>query len=214
MRLIVKRTSFLQVSAVLILLIMTNACGMYPQKSALESADLPKTIVVLPVETLSHEEATQPHQGKNRLEEGADVLTRLFSEYFSENESVVVISESRKEAVIGEHSGNQTALARIAGKQLGGDAVLICTINRYIEREGANYSVIRPASVDFTYKLVSVESGQVLCSGIFDETQQSLFADIFSFAGSIQRGLKWITAEALAREGIKKKFNTCPHLKN
>lgn len=214
MRRIVRRISFLQVLAALILFFITNACGMYSQKGEPQDAELPQTIVVLPVETLAHEEATQQNQGKNRLEEGADVLNRLFSEYFSENESVVVISESRKEALIGDHSGNQAALARIAGKQLGGDAVLICTINRYIEREGTNYSAIRPASVDFIYKLISVESGQTLCSGIFDETQQSLFADIFSFTGSIQRGLKWITAEALAREGIKKKFKDCPYLKN
>jgi hypothetical protein len=92
------------------------------------------------------------------------------------------------------------------------DAVLILTLNRFRERDGGEYSVNSPASVAFDYKLISGESGQTLCSGVFSETQQPLLDDLLVFFQRAKRGFKWITAEALAREGMEQKFALCPYL--
>jgi hypothetical protein len=73
--------------------------------------------------------------------------------------------------------------------------------------------VAHPASIAFDYKLLEAGSGRTLCSGVFDETQQALSENIFDFARFTKRGLKWITGEALAREGLEQRLSNCPPLK-
>ena len=89
------------------------------------------------------------------------------------------------------------------------DAVLICTLHRYAEREGTEYSVIKPASVAFDLKLVMAQNGKTLWSGAYNETQQHMLTNIFKFFEKAKRGFKWITAQALAKEGLHQKLNKC-----
>jgi hypothetical protein len=75
-------------------------------------------------------------------------------------------------------------------------------IYRFQERRGGNFSVERPASVGFHVHLI--EEGRVVGIFVFDETQQPLSENVFRFFTFLRRGLKWITAEELAREGVDK----------
>lgn len=75
-------------------------------------------------------------------------------------------------------------------------------IYRFQEREGGNFSVVRPASVGFHVHLY--EGDKLSDVFVFDETQQPLSDNIFRFFTFLRRGAKWITAGELAREGIHK----------
>ena len=75
-------------------------------------------------------------------------------------------------------------------------------IYRFQEREGGNFSVVRPASVGFHVHLF--EGDKLIDEFIFDETQQPLSDNIFRFFDFLRRGAKWVTAGDLAREGIHK----------
>ena len=59
---------------------------------------------------------------------------------------------------------------------------------------------------------MAVKSSRTICSGFFDETQKSLFENLLSFKGAMQRKFQWITAEELAREGLEKSFGQCSQL--
>ena len=124
----------------------------------------------------------------------------------------MIISKNRREALAGNHTGDRLSLALAVGRRAQTDAVLICTVYHYVEREGKKRAIVHPASVAFNYRLVLTETGRTICSGVFDETQQALFDNLFSLPIAIKRGFKWITAEELLREGVVGKFEECPYL--
>jgi hypothetical protein len=90
------------------------------------------------------------------------------------------------------------------GKELGADAVLYCKINRFRDRVGNDYSADIPASVAFTMSLVRVADGAVLWRYSFDETQQALTENLFSFSLYRSEGMKWLTASELMKYGLKR----------
>ena len=116
------------------------------------------------------------------------------------------------ESLLGDFHGNKHESALHIGKKIEADAVLVLRLFRYINREGKTYSVSQPASVSFEYSLLHVPSGKVLCTGVFDETQESLFSNLFSFKQASRRGFSWITARELTMEGLKEKFKACRYL--
>jgi hypothetical protein len=103
-------------------------------------------------------------------------------------------------------------VAREAGQQLHYDAVLITSVERYRERDGSEYAVITPASVTFSLKLLAVESGRIIWSADFDQTQQALFENILK-TRSTGSGFTWLSAEELASAGLTKKLDNSPYLK-
>lgn len=162
------------------------------------------SIVVLPV---------QAEIGREAPVQNAEAMSGLLQEHFRGQESFHFISEEELDRVTSQAGGNRAELIRLIGAQMQANGVLILTLDRFIERNGSEYSIVRPASVAFTYRLVQTDNGSTLCSGVFDETQQSLFENIFSLSGQARRGFKWITATDLAREGLKDKLNNCQYLK-
>lgn len=96
------------------------------------------------------------------------------------------------------------------GRDLGADAVIVGHLYRFRERIGTQYSVEVPASVAFDIHLISVRDGRVLWSGNFDETQQSLFEDLYQLGTFLRRGGRWITAQELAVSGLEGVLDTFP----
>ncbi len=170
------------------------------------------SIAVLPVDISIDRDRDSSYSTASRLETGAAVLDGIISEYFNNIDTVVIISRNKREALAGDYIGDRLSLALDVGRQVQTDAVLICTVYRYVEREGKKSAVVHPASVAFNYRLVLTDSGRTICSGVFDETQQALFDNLFSLSSAIKRGFEWITVEALAREGVTGKFMECPYL--
>ncbi|MEA1934726.1 MAG: hypothetical protein U9N60_09920 [Thermodesulfobacteriota bacterium] len=172
------------------------------------------SIAVLPVDISIDRDRDSSYSTASRLETGAAVLDGIISEYFNDIDTttIKIISRNKREALAGDHIGDRLSLALAVGRQVRTDAVLMCTVYRYVEREGKKSAVVHPASVAFNYRLVLTETGRTICSGVFDETQQALFDNLFSLSVAIKRGFEWITAKALAREGVTGKFKECPYL--
>lgn len=88
------------------------------------------------------------------------------------------------------------------GKGMEADAVLAGYLYRWVEREGADYGVNRPASVAFDLYLIQTSDGVILWKGGFDKTQQSLTENLLDFSTFLKAKGKWMSAEALAEMGL------------
>ena len=196
------------------LLLLTSCAAVESEQKFADTSSV-RTITVFPVQTvdLAHHFRDTAQQ---RLEAGADTLASLLEEYLTGIQSGIafqIISNEQMESLLGEQRGDLFSQARFVASQLNSDAALLITLERFREREGSEYSVDIPASVSFEYKLIKSDSPHVLCSGVFEETQVPLSDNLFTLKKAKGRGFKWITAEDLAREGIKTKFGACPYLK-
>ena len=189
------------------------ACAPQPAQQATDrsvAAVIPiDSIVILPTEM----QIDRIHKGDSealaRLETGRMTLDSLIAEFADRLPHARIISESELEGMLGVFSGSRLSQARKVGEQAGSDAAMISTVKRFIARDA---SQSRPASVAFDYQLIAVASGQVLCAGAFDETQQPFLYNIFSFKRAASRNFKWISAEELAREGLVDKLEDCVYL--
>ncbi|MCX5875388.1 MAG: hypothetical protein NT087_03640 [Deltaproteobacteria bacterium] len=172
-----------------------------------------KTIVVLPVEILSDGQSGRPAKDMRQLEKGQVLLDTMLAEYFSDRKDIAILTPGQRDALEKEMIRCRTSAVVTICRTKVADAVLLCTLQRFTEREGTEYSIVSPASVAFEYKLVHAETGQAICSGTFSETQQPLLSDMFQFFKKAKRGVKWLSAEELARDGFQQKIVDCPYLK-
>ncbi len=190
-----------------------SCAGSGPTKKTSSSVELDITvnsILVLPAEiSFDHEAQSQPTDA-NRLATGQEILDMLFAEYFSGRNDIRMMSRSEYEGLFLDVSTSQASLARETGRVMGSDGVMMSTVRRYVPRDS---SKSRPASVSFDYRLLAVNTGQVLCSGVFDETQQALFDNMFSLKRAFSRKFQWISSEELAREGVIDKLDGCRYLR-
>lgn len=193
-------------------LFASSACvKQIPQEQDSSLPSQVQSVVVLPVSVAADTKATSP-QAKKELLKGTDALDRILGEYFTDNSKVRLLSAEEVDSFSPGYSANQSAQAQFIGKALHSEAVMLWELQRYNERSGANYSVQSPASVAFAYRLIHTESGQTLCAGSFDETQQSITENLLSFKKIANRGFKWIPAADLAKEGVTKKLPDCTYL--
>jgi hypothetical protein len=168
-----------------------------------------KTIVVLPAEISTSSESKRTEQTTKSLVQGQEALNTLLNEYFADKENIRVLTEGQRDTMEKNFTRCRTTDAVTICNIYNADAVLICTLHRYDERQGTEYSVIKPASVAFDLKLVMAKNGKTLWAGSFNKTQQHMLTDIFKFLEKAKRGFKWITAQALAKEGLHQKLNKC-----
>lgn len=194
------------------LLLLTGCAGSKKAPAPAPAADH-LTIIVLPVETLVSSDDQTNLERAQQLTRGAETMNRLLTEHFAEMDNVKVITADQHESLGESYRKSRAEQAREIGQRLAGDAVLITTVNRFVERVGSDYSAEQPASVAFDFKLMAVKSGRTICSGYFDESQKSLFENLLSFSGAAKRKFKWITAADLAAEGIRQRFEACPQLR-
>lgn len=169
-----------------------------------------KTIGVLPAHTVS---ILQSEEGTSvGLEEGVEVINLLLADYFRDYKHVDLISQSELDGIASAEPGRPFYLAREAGKQLNYDGILVTSVNRYQEREGTEFAVINPASVAFSFRLLDVDSGMIVWSADFDQTQKPLFENILPKTRATGSGFRWLTAHELAAAGLIKKLNNSPYL--
>lgn len=197
--------------AALCLLLFAGCAPKATVQSTQEELAQVRTIAVLPVEVVAGGRSNGPAE-KERMEKGRQTLNNLLVEYFAGTENIILVTEEERDRLGEDFTNCRPTAAMTICRTFRADAVLVLTLSRFRERDGGEYSVNSPASVAFDYRLVSGESGQTLCSGVFNETQQPLLDDLLVFFHRAKRGFKWITAEALAREGIAQKFSLCPYL--
>ena len=94
------------------------------------------------------------------------------------------------------------------GRILGADAVMAGYIYRFRERIGTGYSVDSPASAAFDVHLVDVTSRSILWIGHFDETQGSLFENLFKIGTFLKRKGAWITVNKMAVSALEDMLKT------
>jgi hypothetical protein len=99
---------------------------------------------------------------------------------------------------------NLFARAEIVGKEVHADAVIYGSVHRFRERVGTEYGATAPASVSFDLGLIDVASGKVLWQGSFNETQESLSANLFNWWMFWRAGPHWFSARELAGLGVEK----------
>jgi hypothetical protein len=58
--------------------------------------------------------------------------------------------------------------------------------------------------VSFVLNLVDIRRGDTVWSARFDETQKPLSENIFALGQIGERGIRWLSAEQLTDEGVKK----------
>ena len=189
-------------AALLGALVLAAACSP-PGKQAEINAPPPTCVAVLPTEAANQS-----------LTEGAAVLDDVLRETLGASGKARFLGANQAAPLLQapEDTLRLNAAREVAGSA-GCNAVLETRISRFVEREGGRYGVQQPAAVTLGYRLYSVENGAVLCHGRFDERQQSLMENLFSLGKAGHRGLAWLTAGELAREGLQAQLQECPYLK-
>jgi TolB-like protein len=100
--------------------------------------------------------------------------------------------------------GTAASRLRQIGQTVYADAVLTGRVQRYRERVGDEWGAKSPASVAFVLELIDVRRGDVIWAAQFDETQKSLSENIFAIGDIGSRGVRWLSAEQLTQEGVRK----------
>lgn len=168
-------------------------------------------IIVLPAAPNPVINEEHPAEAKN-LDLGAQTLTTLLHEYFTGHQNVTILNATQADNYRGGYIGSPLQEARHIGRQANADAVLMTTIYRFQELDGKDFGADEPASVSFDYQLIHLESGLTLCKGSYDETQQTLLANLLKFGKAFKRKFKFVKGAALLKEGIEDKFPQCTHL--
>ena len=101
-------------------------------------------------------------------------------------------------------AGSEEARLKRVGAMVYADAVMMARMQRFRERVGDEWGAKSPASVAFILDLVDVRRGDIIWTARFDETQKSLSESIFSLGDIGQRGVRWLSADQLTQEGVKK----------
>jgi ABC-type uncharacterized transport system auxiliary subunit len=208
--------NFFSLLALLLTLVcLLSSCADTTQHS--EKADTEEiiplhSIVVLPVQSVYSDLTAKTNK---QLAAGADILDSLLQKYLQQKNTATefhFISTQKMEALLGTMNGNIISQAKVIAQKLQSEGALIVNVSRFRERIGNNRSVSSPAAITFDYKLINSINGAILCSGVFEETQQALSENLFNFGKASRRGFKWITAEQLAQEGLADKFSECSYL--
>ena len=195
------------------------ACGLSPgniqskQSTDLEARHIRRIAVVASVAPPPAAQAKNPLLGepsekKSERQDPGEVLMRLVYSAMVAMPPWQIVSDSEVREV-SESVGPSNDMARLRkiGELVYADAVLTGRVLRYRERVGSEIGVKSPASVAFTLDLIDVQRGDVIWSARFDETQKGLSDNILALGDIRERGIRWLTAEQLAQDGVRKMVN-------
>lgn len=194
------------------LLIGLSGCSQkQAQKPAVKDPHVAISCIgVMPVQPSAENESGLAYAQAKQLQDGAAVMDALIKkELAGRNEFRFAHSAQAYNLDVG---GNPFSRLQKVAEQLSCNAMLEITLNRYVDRVGGEYTAKDPAAVAFHYKLYAMDQGRVLCSGRFEEVQQSLMENLYNWKRASKRGFTWITSEELLLEGIREKFSQCPYL--
>lgn len=98
-------------------------------------------------------------------------------------------------------------------KAISADIVITGYVYRMQEREGGEYSAVRPASTAFDIYFIDVKKGTISWSGSYDKTQKSLSENLLDFKSFLKFKGKWADVESLASAGLKELVDDMPVIK-
>ncbi len=159
-----------------------------------------RRIAVLPPETSgAAEQAQSQHNNPPEM-----LAKQLYSAMASLPNWQIVAESEVKQVEQMKPSTTDAARLRQIGEMVFADAVMVGRVQRFRERVGDDWGVKSPASVAFVLDLIDVRRGDVIWSARFDETQKPLSENIFGLGDISQRGVRWLSAEQLMMDGVKK----------
>lgn len=169
-------------------------------------------IAVIPAVTSVDKDDTVRYEEARLLEKGASYATTVLVDKLSGNEKVRLINSAQMSDAVSEVSGGVSGTIKALGETVNCEGVLITTVRRFVQRDGTELSVDTPASADFKMVLRHAPTGAMLWSADFQETQEPLLSNIFSFSKAQKRGFHWVTAEELLEQGLTQRLAECPYL--
>ena len=135
----------------------------------------------------------------------SDMLARFVYGAMASMPNWQIVSESEvREVAQSIPAGGDTARLRRIGEAVHADAVVVGRMQRYRERVGDQWGAQSPASVAFVLDLIDVRRGDVVWSARFDETQKPLSENIFALGNLGGRGIRWLSAEQLTQDGVRR----------
>ena len=146
--------------------------------------------------------------------EAAELVSRFLAEAIEQRGVPVIPASDTALAIQGASEpvslANPGAVAALVARKFGATAVVMGEVTRYREREGGAGGAFRPASVGFVLTLYSAPEALRVWSARFDETQQSLSANVARARKYPGRGTRWLTAAELVRWGIENAIAAVP----
>lgn len=204
----------LKISLCLWLLVSSlSSCSTMTGKDVQAPIQPLSCIAVIPAVTSVDKDDTISYEGARMLERGAAHATAYMAAELSKNPKVRMINSAQMSAAVEEVSGGLSGTVTALGKKVNCEGVLITTVRRFVQRDGTELAVDAPASADFHMVLRHAPTGAMLWSADFQETQEDLLSNIFSYNKMQKRGFHWVTAEELLEQGIKLRLDECPYLK-
>jgi hypothetical protein len=198
----------LKLIPVFLLLLASCSAGNLESRhsSDLESRRIRRIAVSLPADSGPRPRiGTPPGEPRPPNRDPDEILARLLYPALSALPNWQIVSESEvREASQGISDADEATRLRRLGEAVYADAVLVGRMSRYRERVGDEWGAKSPASVSFVLRLVDVRRGDVIWSANFDETQKSLSENIFVIGSIGERGVRWLSADQLANDGVKR----------
>ena len=87
---------------------------------------------------------------------------------------------------------------------------MVGTIWWFRERGALKHLPDTPAAVGFELYLIDVKTGVRLWRGRFEGTQEALTDDLLGGVDRLDMGLRWLSADELARYGVKSVLRKLP----
>ncbi len=185
---------------------------------------VPKKIAVVPFVKLTSDDGSRvvrcPVGGTIyttcALPQNAEVLVQeLFLQKLEKSVKATVIPPYQSDTVYQKVKSDNpnasvTQQLQMTGKSLDVDDVVIGYVSCIRERVGYAYSVERPASVTFGVYMIQSSDGDLVWGRIYDKTQQSFSENVLQASTFFSRGLKWVTAQELAEDGVNEILKTFP----
>jgi len=152
------------------------------------------------------------------IEEGAEAtLTRILGEQLETYSGFAIVSQEELNQALEAIPEPGLTQARLRpdfpftlAQQLKADAVLISTITCFRNRSGTAWASGKPAAAAFELELYSVADRRLVWTGSYEEEQQPLLANLLQAKTFFRRGAKWVTVDALARDGMLKALADFP----
>lgn len=204
--------NFFRVAVLVSLMVLLLSCSGVTVKDASQEEITPLSCVAVLPAAAGYKSGMQEEGGREQLLGGLSFLQSAVDAELRKSNVSRVVTPSLLPQGTGEVTEGRLGVIKEIGRQLQCEAALVSTLNRFKKRQGTKYSVDEPASVAFELRLVDTRTGQSLWGSNFNETQESLLSNMFSFGKAKSRGFTWITAEELMAGGVHDKLLKCPYI--
>jgi hypothetical protein len=205
----------MQIQKIIIAVFLLTACSFGPgtmESKHVSDLDTRKIrrIAVVPPSGAAEPKARTPlsppsSDTRSSEREAPETLARYLYTTLAAQPGWQVVSDAEVEEVsrsLGPMS--EAARLRRIGELVFADAVMTSRLLRFRERVGNEIGAKSPASAAFAVELIDVSRGDIIWAARFDETQKALSENIFAIGDIGQRGIRWLTADQLMHEGVKK----------